>query len=482
MEAWERRTGAASGGVLDGATLPPQAWMPDEEWGRIGDELLADTRAVRSAETREAAWWSAVMDDLEEGLQEVLRDAAKDPIPAEELNAGLSVARRGIGRASLTDQESARLLEDDLRGGLSRLGELTLATEAALFTLALEAYGRGLPGETGFGLVDWLGQRCPWLSRSQLGDVDAVARASRLRLNSPLVDAVGQGRTPVRRGAVVARALAKLSAVLDPEGYEAFVTIFVNSACDPTTSDQELREAIETAIKALLDEKDKERREKIAREARSFTSRRLANGLTRFTIDAPEDDAAILRGIVTSKLARPASTQDELDTRSASQRRYDAFQSIVGRGTTCPTGTPTMPRATLMITMHLSDLLGLTRGAGLTTTGEVLSAGQVRRLACEAELIPVVLGTGSEILDMGREHRLATPAQVKALRLRDKGCTFPGCTVPPEWCIAHHTTWWSRGGATDMDTLALLCERHHTHVHQHDLEAEVNGAHVVWHV
>lgn len=475
------RTGAAGGGVLD-ADPPPHVDIPDSEWGRIADELLADTREVRRNEREQASWSPAVMDDLQTALQEVLEQAAQSVIPAQALDAGLSTARRGMGQATLTPDETSLLLEDDVKGGLGRLGELALATEAALFTLALEAHGRGLPAATGFGLVDWIGLRCPWLSRSQLGDIDAVARSSTHRLNHPLVDAVTQGSTPARRGAIVARALAKLSPVLDPDGYEAFVKIFVDAACDPKISDPGLREVIETAVTALLDEEEKERRERIAREARSFTSRKMGNGLTRFTIDAPADDAAVLNGIVTSKLAAPVSTEDEKDTRSAPQRRYDAFRSVVGRGTTCPTGTPTMPRATLMITMKLSDLIGETRGAGLTTTGEVLSAGQVRQLACEAELVPVVLGTDSEILDVGREHRLATPGQVKTLRLRDQGCTFPGCTVPPEWCIAHHTTWWSRGGVTNLDSLALLCERHHTHVHQHDLEAEVSGGHVVWHV
>lgn len=112
----------------------------------------------------------------------------------------------------------------------------------------------------------------------------------------------------------------------------------------------------------------------------------------------------------------------------------------------------------------------------------MLSAGQVRRLACEGEVIPVVLGSDSQILDVGREFRLATPGQIKALRYRDEGCTFPGCTVPPEWCIAHHVIWWSHGGATDLDNLALLCERHHTHVHTHALEADVIDDHVTWHV
>lgn len=515
METESRTTAAAGGSRSGGASFfpgregtgpggpPPWAhgtWpvpvpgpgqvVPKSEWSRIGTELMDDAVDVRRAEREESIWWAHVLGEAEEALAAAAAAAHRTEgegedgggLPGRELDAGLTTASRGIGQAALTMSETTLLLEEDLRGGLGRLGDHLLAAEAAQFTIALEAFTRGLPGQTGFGLVDWLALRCPWASRHHLGDIDAVARASSNRLNAPLVEAVAAGRTPVRRGAILARALAKLAPVLDPDGYEEFVRIFLDAACQPTISDRGLREIMQTALQALLDEEDKTRREKLAREARSFTSRRLGNGLTRYTIDTPEDDAAILDGIITSKLAAPSGTKDDPDTRTSTQRRYDAFITILGRGTTCPTGTPTMPRATLMITMALSDLLGQTRGAGLTTTGQVLSAGQVRQLACEAELIPVVLGTKSQILDVGREHRLATPAQVKALRYRDKGCTFPGCTVPPEWCIAHHIIWWKNGGRTDMDTLALLCEQHHTHVHTHELEADVIDDHVTWHV
>ena len=61
--------------------------------------------------------------------------------------------------------------------------------------------------------------------------------------------------------------------------------------------------------------------------------------------------------------------------------------------------------------------------------------------------------------------RLATPGQRTALAARDQGCTWPGCTAPPALCEAHHVLWWSRGGPTTIDNLALLCTRHHTTVH-----------------
>ncbi|WP_255218343.1 HNH endonuclease [Janibacter terrae] len=53
--------------------------------------------------------------------------------------------------------------------------------------------------------------------------------------------------------------------------------------------------------------------------------------------------------------------------------------------------------------------------------------------------------------------------------------------MPPQWTDAHHITHWARGGATDLSNAALLCERHHTHVHQHDLTATTTPRGVTWH-
>ena len=78
-------------------------------------------------------------------------------------------------------------------------------------------------------------------------------------------------------------------------------------------------------------------------------------------------------------------------------------------------------------------------GTGTLDTGGALSASAVRRLACEASITPVVLGSHSEILDVGRTQRLVTAAIWKALQLRDEHCTFPGCTRLPIACDAHHT-------------------------------------------
>ncbi|MET3173122.1 UNVERIFIED_ORG: hypothetical protein ABIB52_000950 [Arthrobacter sp. UYCu721] len=111
---------------------------------------------------------------------------------------------------------------------------------------------------------------------------------------------------------------------------------------------------------------------------------------------------------------------------------------------------------------------GVSRGAGagsFTFTGPV-AATTLRKLACDADIIPVLLGTGGEILDLGRKTRLFTPAQRLALTARDQGCTFPNCTMPAPWCEAHHITYWSEYGPTNVGNGALLCSHHHHLIHK----------------
>ncbi len=120
-------------------------------------------------------------------------------------------------------------------------------------------------------------------------------------------------------------------------------------------------------------------------------------------------------------------------------------------------------------------------GCGITAYGQALTATQVRMLACDAQIIPAVLGTKGEILELGRARRLATPGLVTYLWERDRGCTYPGCRMPPAWCDAHHLRHWLAGGATDRDNLVLLCRAHHTVVHRHGHTGQVTPDGVRWH-
>ncbi len=86
-------------------------------------------------------------------------------------------------------------------------------------------------------------------------------------------------------------------------------------------------------------------------------------------------------------------------------------------------------------------------------------------MACDADLIPIALGTQGEVLDVGRTSRLVTPAIWRALVCRDRHCAFPGCTRPPVMGHAHHIVPWADHGATSLENLVLLCGHHHRTIH-----------------
>ncbi|MFJ2758460.1 DUF222 domain-containing protein [Nocardioides sp. NPDC087217] len=120
---------------------------------------------------------------------------------------------------------------------------------------------------------------------------------------------------------------------------------------------------------------------------------------------------------------------------------------------------------TVFITMSVEDLHKDLGTAALGFDGEQITAAEARRMACNADLVPVVLGTDSEILDLGRTARLAYPVQHKALRLRDKCCQAEDCDAPAAWTEAHHLKPWSEGGRTDLANMVLLCASDHRRIH-----------------
>jgi hypothetical protein len=121
-------------------------------------------------------------------------------------------------------------------------------------------------------------------------------------------------------------------------------------------------------------------------------------------------------------------------------------------------------------------------GAVELDTGERLSAGVARRLACEAGIIPAVLrrtlGGRSVVLDLGRTTRFHTEHQRIALGIEQGGCTAESCDRPQGWCHAHHDgTTWAHGGGTSVEHGRLLCPFHHRRAHDphYDMETLPTG-------
>ncbi|WBQ08025.1 HNH endonuclease signature motif containing protein [Kribbella sp. CA-293567] len=197
---------------------------------------------------------------------------------------------------------------------------------------------------------------------------------------------------------------------------------------------------------------------------------RPVDGGIKFNGYLAAENAELLKTQI-HRLAKPHKTIDgERDPRSRDKRQADALTTIleIAAGATATPGIPGVPHLT--VTIDFADLQNAAAGAPRATgaTGELvfghnLSASAVRRLACEAAVLPIVLGSKSQPLDVGTEQRFVTGAIRRALNKRDKGCVI--CHAPPSNCHAHHLIHWANGGSTSITNLVLVCGAHHTAVH-----------------
>jgi hypothetical protein len=119
--------------------------------------------------------------------------------------------------------------------------------------------------------------------------------------------------------------------------------------------------------------------------------------------------------------------------------------------------------ATVLVTMTLETLLGGLKAVQLDT-GEKISAARARKLACEAGIIPAVLGGDSRVLDLGRKRRFHTQAQRILATLEQGGCSVEGCDWPPAMTHLHHPVRWVDGGGTNRDAI-MICPHHHARAH-----------------
>jgi hypothetical protein len=163
-----------------------------------------------------------------------------------------------------------------------------------------------------------------------------------------------------------------------------------------------------------------------------------------------------------------------LDLRSRPQRLLDGLVGAC-KAALATGGLPAAGglRPQVMATIDYRDLLTRlgTTGSENRATGSLaftgpVTASTIRKIACDAGIIPVVLGGEGQVLDIGRASRVFPPHIRKAITARDRGCAFPQCTIPAPWCEAHHITYWSRGGTTGTGNGTLLCSHHHHVIHK----------------
>ena len=171
--------------------------------------------------------------------------------------------------------------------------------------------------------------------------------------------------------------------------------------------------------------------------------------------------------------SQPAGPDDD---RTPRQRRHDAL-GVIADAYTAQTG-PSFAGAprTVIVTIDLPTLEGRLRDAWIATPFGSISPETARRLACDAEVIPMVLGSKGDVLDIGVADHEFTTAQRRAAYQRDGGkCAFPRCRNPV--AQLHHIIYRSRQGPTSLDNAAWLCDYHHWLVHEGGwtLQRDPNG-------
>ncbi|MEV8375056.1 DUF222 domain-containing protein [Kribbella sp. NPDC056861] len=219
-------------------------------------------------------------------------------------------------------------------------------------------------------------------------------------------------------------------------------------------------------VRNLLDTDGPEPREDAARRREELWTKKTDDGGLRFGGFYAAENAEALETVLQTG-AKPHNTDDgDPDPRSRGKRQADALMDAL----TIALNTGDLParggiKPHITVTIDLNDLLEAGQHAtGALAFGDGLSAAAVRRLACDAGIIPIVLGSAGQLLDVGRENRLVTPAIRNALNVRDRGCVV--CHAPPIYCDAHHVTSWAEGGDTSLANMVLLCRVDHTSLHQ----------------
>ncbi|MGL4746091.1 MAG: HNH endonuclease signature motif containing protein [Dermatophilaceae bacterium] len=305
-----------------------------------------------------------------------------------------------------------------------------------------------------------------------------------------------------RSAMAVLAEVAKLTERLVPEAVPTVTSALVDlSLSQGTGTMRRLRPAL-LAKHGLPGEFDTIQ-ERLASAAYLSTARVRSAELTEYALAMTPAQAAVLEAAIGPRSApAPNDQTGEPDLRPAGQRRVEALTEVISRGAALDVDEhagadgAAGSAVALHVTVPLADLYDTVAGRttevgagevhGSVATGMLIGPGQLRRIACDAVLIPYVLGSAGEVVDQGLAVRLFTRAQRRRLTMRDRGCTYPGCSAPASWCITHHVRWWEHEGRSDIDNGALLCRRHHTVVHQRRLWAAVrerpddHGRSVTW--
>jgi hypothetical protein len=408
--------------------------------------------------------------------------------------AELEAARGSVRRA--LQVPAAALSVDELTDGIATVAVLKAQVAALELTLAAEADRRRVAQSLGATGTD------AWIARLT-GDTRAVAAgglwlARRLEETyHATLEALADGGINVDQARVIVRAAEQLPDSVTAEhrtAAEAGLVVKAVNGMDARRLRQAGRRMLDVVSAELADRHEALQLEAEDRRAELETWLTLGdNGdgtwSGRFVI--PELHGNLLRAALerlTSprRLARNAAGDVVHDDTMTTGDRLSWTEQLGLGLTELIEHLPTSPdgkqggflRNAVTLLVHLDHrrlLDGL--ASARMDTGTRISVGEARRLACDAGILPAVLGGRSVPLDLGRERRLHSTAQRRALSVLHDTCAAEGCERPFAWCDIHHPHAWSQGGATDLDNGLPLCGWHHRRAHdaRYDLTRLASG-------
>jgi hypothetical protein len=370
----------------------------------------------------------------------------------------------------------------ELLAALTAAEQGTRAAAARMSAVLGEALNRGLPASKGYASPAVFLTHCLNISRGEANRRLSLARAvtdspgvSGARVAAPLPAmgaALAEGAVTAEHVAVVEKFHAGLPTGVSVEEWEPAEKILADLA--RSVGPAELRRFAERQVRPRLDPDGSlpdEAEQAEPKRRLDWNRRGDGTGTGRFELDA---EAAEQLDALLSALSTPQpDATGAPDPRGVEARRGDALAEIIDLAA----GSAERPaeggdKPQVVVTTTLEELC-TGRAALLGAHHLPLPIASARRLSCDSQVIPAVLGNKGEVLDIGRATQTIPTAIRRAVTLRDRGCAFPGCDRPPAWCECHHVWHWCDGGETKLRNLAMLCRAHHRIIHHTGWEIRI---------
>ncbi len=395
---------------------------------------------------------SIIIGSMDASIQEAIEalDAARAELARRLVGLDLLAVEEQIAAARRLEMVRNRLLALDLvvLAGLDQAdaaGQLCQGNLRRVLTSAL-SLSRAEAGRR-VHAYEQLGPR-----RSMLGEALDPVRPI-------LAEAVTAGEVSGEKAALITRALASVDRPgFDPADLDAGEKLLTDDA--KTFGPEDLKRLTQRVVDSINPDGTRPD-EELQQDRRWFEMRPTKDGGYTGEFRLTAACGAKLQALLTPVSKVRVDASGTPDQRTFGQRQHDGVEDLCDRllraGTVRDVGGVPV---SVIVTIEEHDLTRRT-GRATTSTGSQLSTAALLEMATEADIIPTVLSASGAVLDLGRSRRCASRSQHLALIARDRGCSFPGCQHPPEYCERHHIRAWIDGGPTDLDNLTLLCRYHH---------------------